>query len=169
MLQPKQKAIFVCDVCGNEERFFNKNHPCNTSKQPDVTDLKVGDEVQLYAPDWQERDKPLCLHSFGIWYIHYSKPRETLYPDWLSMFLRELPPHTLVIGLAQSDYRDAETGRRKRRAWKRGDTSFSTIEITHQDFLLWKEGDRVKLEAAGMLLPLKKSWIKKLFGWLNLG
>lgn len=167
MLQPKQKVVFVCDVCGYEQELFYgnafANAPCNIAQEPEVAGIKVGDEVWLYLyiptyPGMGDMRKPLERSPYSIRGIRYSQPDEHLYSGWATASHGDkLPIHTLIVLLAQSRYPNGEP-----KAWKPDDTSSYSLSITYQDLVLWQEGDRTKLEAAGMLMLPKPSWFQKL-------
>lgn len=143
------KEAFRCDICSNETTFCLENHPCNTNKTLEVCDFKVGDEIQLHFPLFsragiytgQLKSKP-----YGVVEMHYSRPAERIFPSWVSVF-KELPIHTLVLDLSQSIFYSESEKKHEYRATKPGDgaTSFSYLNITISDLLLWKEGNYSKL------------------------
>ncbi len=159
---PFGETLFVCEVCGHSRGWEESS--CNGAKQLQIPDVFVGKAVIVArAPRTHIGEDPdpkeFVREPYGIRRIFYSHPGELV--GYFRGFYREekiLETHTLCVEIAQS--RD-EFGER---AWRLGDTSMSFATLAYADLLLWQEGDKAKLEAAGLFAPPKKSFVKSLLG-----
>ena len=130
-------SAFICEICGliaySEVMEVHENHVLELQK-PDV---QVGDKVKIFQncwrkdPDWKnERFVGMSQESleYTVVKLYYNVNHE------LNILLRRNPE--------------------EKRGWRPGDKICMTMFISYNEFLLWREGDRKKLEEAGLIEKL---------------
>lgn len=151
------ETMFICEICGDSSESVKD--VCGDTKQLQVPDVTIGQEVLLAQPPRRSGPSPydFAPTPYGVRSLFYSHPGTRVgyasggfYPNLIDG--KVLEPHTLCIELAQSW---DELG--KDRAWRPGDMSISCVTLAYSDFLLWREGNKKKLEAARLFAPRKKS------------
>lgn len=142
----KARTHYICEICGHESQNFQIIERCEALgilEEPRI-DVKEGDIVTLYEAIWRER-----LHGqrYLVTRVFYSTPDEEY-----DTFMRQIKPHTLCIELRCSLKIRGE-------AWE-GEGGFIFHVISYRDFVLFRDGNRAELEAAGLVGALP--WWKKL-------
>ncbi len=80
-------------------------------------------------------------HEETVYDLFYKNPQTFRLSD--PMVHAEPKPHQLCVELRCEPF--------QKRGWRKGDTAVGKSFMTYEQFLLWREGDRGKLEWAGLL------------------
>ncbi len=153
--------IDVCEICGSID-----DAQCIKTPVLENPDRKLLDVVMIFRPpSANAKDQSLIMEWHTVSRLFYSEPGQSLLDcyiwvlRWALREHRALPLHTLCIELARGfdslgNYHP----------WHPDSSTRSSFVITYTEFLLLQEGDRKKMEAAGLIKPAKKSFLQKICG-----
>lgn len=157
---PHGRNLWVCVICGQTAEDLQQLDDCGETPQLPFLErpaVQLLQEVEVFVP---QHNGSLIKEPYTVSEIYYSEPGESIGFGWAVK--RNLHTHTLCLRLRQSWDKNM-----KLRAWKPTDNAYSAAEMTHEDFLLYQEGDRAKMETAGLVKPLPKSLLAKAAAGLN--
>ena len=147
----KARTHYICEICGYESSSFQKIEKCEAYgiREAYHEDVKEGDVVTLHKATWigSRLRGPLVRQRYRVMHIYYSTP-----DDEYDTTLRRISPHTLCIELRSSLKTRGE-------AWE-GEGGYGMCMLQYQNFVLFRECNRTKLEIDGLIVALP--WWKKL-------
>lgn len=153
---------FTCTICG--EQWDDADNPCAKTLPWEEPDLSVGEAVRVFSAKRHGR-KPGEMEEdvYGVRRLFYSNGRGRFSARPFYFKEKRKVLHQLCVELAIAI--ESNNGIATYRPWRPGDNGYAFTSLAYTDFLLWRKGDRAKLEAAGLLEPLPKpTLLQKLLG-----
>lgn len=148
--------LFICEICGSCSVSAENIEKCEREPKKGIPDVRIGDKVLLFGNEWRGNRYVGLSPTPREWRVHriYYAPSRLMVGKnkW-----RDL--HELCIALRRSIVHGAE------QCWEPGDNGipFERHE-SYDEFCLWREGDREKLEEAKLVEPenftKRHSWWK---------
>ncbi|MDO8516157.1 MAG: hypothetical protein Q7S28_02825 [bacterium] len=154
-------AQFTCTYCG--ATWESVDNPCANELPWEEPDLSVGEAVRVFSAR-RHGGKPGDMEEdvYGVRRLFYSDGRGRYSGSTFYYKEKRKVLHELCVEIARAF--DSKDGITTTRPWRPGDNGYSFTTLAYADFLLWRKGDRAKLESAGLLAPQKKTIFSKLFG-----
>ena len=153
-IQSRMVPQFRCSFCGETSSEKKNLDTCAETPAQNVH-LKLGDVVWIHQPRRAKRHVELMRTEWMVTGIYYAHPRQTLAhafvgfsaDDW--RLFHPVPLHKATLHLQA----------------KSSPNSFiAVLHMTYDEFLLWHEGDRSKLEDAQLLRKPKRTLWQRLIG-----
>lgn len=140
--------LFICEICGNSGSA-EAIAKCEAKTVWETPDVKIGDTVKIYRNKWQNKRYVGLSEKPEMWTVDnlfYAK-----HPSLMDSFRIESGRHQLCIRLRAQI--DSQTKEQRPYTHNPKDRGVITIwkTMTYLEFILWREGDREKLEKAGLV------------------
>lgn len=139
--------LFICEICGKNSDSAEVIAKCEAKAVWETPDVKIGDTVKIYRNKWQNKRYVGLSEKPAIWTVDnlfYAK-----HPSLMNSFRIESEHHQLCIRLRARI--DPRTGEQYSYNPKDGGNITIWKTISYLEFILWREGDREKLEKAGLV------------------
>lgn len=133
--------LFICEICGNSgsAEAITK---CEAKAVWEMPDVKIGDTVKIYKNKWENKRYIGLSEKPEIWTVSnlfYAEPRRHTESEHHQLCIR-LEAQIDLLTHEHRPYDSKDKG--VIATWK---------TMSYLEFILWREGDREKLEKAGLV------------------